>query len=232
MNTKYLYFVERLLLADIIQWDIENWSKALPFWEPFLPAGEGLKVGAFGEREGGLSLWLAQKGFQVECSDFNADMAPAQELHKKHEVDHLVSYSKQDITQSTFEDNHFDVVLFKSVIGALGDKDRQEKAFKELYRVLKPGGLLIFAENTVATKMHEFARKKFNNWGDRWRYIKIDETKEMLSDFSDMKFKSQGLMATFGRNEGQRRAITKMGKPVSKLVPNNWNYILFGACVK
>lgn len=224
--------MEQELLSDIIQWDIENWSKALPFWEPFLPAGDSLKVGAFGEREGGLSLWLAQKGFSIECSDFNADMAPAKELHQKYNVDHLVNYSKQDITKTTFDDAYFDVVLFKSVIGALSTKERQEAAFNELYRMLKPGGLLIFAENTEATKMHQKARKKFNNWGDRWRYIQIDETKEMLSQFSEVNFKSQGLMATFGRSEKQRRTITKMGKPISKIVPDNWNYILFGACVK
>jgi len=224
--------VERELLSDIIQWDIENWSKALPFWEPFLPEGKGLKVGAFGEREGGLSLWLAQKGFQVECSDFNADMGPAKELHEKYKVDHLVNYSKQDLTNTDFADGHFDVVLFKSVIGALGQKERQEAAFNELYRLLKPGGVLIFAENTEATKMHQQARKRFNSWGDRWRYIQIDETKEMLDEFSEINFKSQGLMATFGRSEKQRRTITKMGKPISKMVPNKWNYILFAACIK
>lgn len=220
------------MLEDIIQWDIENWSKALPFWETFLPNRKDLRVAAFGEREGGISLWLALKGYDVECSDYNADLQPAKDLHRKYKVESRVNYSKQNITSIQFNDEFFDVVVFKSVIGALGDKALQDKAFKELYRVLKPGGLLIFAENLQATRLHKFARKKFTNWGHRWRYIKVDETKEMLADFSEVHFKSQGFLATFGRSEEQRKRISRIDKPVSKIIPNSWSYILFGACIK
>jgi hypothetical protein len=58
------------LIEDIIVWDIVNWSSFLPFCEQFLdsdPAGkQALEVGA---RGGGLSLYLALKGYEVLCSD-------------------------------------------------------------------------------------------------------------------------------------------------------------------
>ena len=58
------------LIDDIIGWDIASWSEFLPFCEKFLdsdPIGkQALEVGA---RGGGLSLYLALKGYEVVCSD-------------------------------------------------------------------------------------------------------------------------------------------------------------------
>jgi 2-polyprenyl-3-methyl-5-hydroxy-6-metoxy-1,4-benzoquinol methylase len=66
------------LIDDIIGWDIDNWSKFLLFCERFLdhnPAGkQALEVGA---REGGLSLYLALKGYEVVCSDLEIPGFPA-----------------------------------------------------------------------------------------------------------------------------------------------------------
>ena len=225
--------METKLIQDIIQWDVVHWSKALPFWEKFIPKqGAGKIAAAFGEREGGISLWLAQKGFTVNCSDYHDNLSLAKALHQEYNVDDLIQYSQQDISQTTFESNYFDVVVFKSVLGALGDKKQQEKAIKELHRILKPGGVLIFAENLQATKTHQYLRKKFTSWGDRWRYIKPNEIKEMFSCFSECNFSYNGFIATFGRNENRRKLLSKIEYPFLKLIPNSWKYILFGVCMK
>ncbi len=217
---------------DIIQWDIKNWGEALDFWEPFLHQVEGKKAAAFGEREGGLSLWLSNHGFEVECSDYKLSEELPLALHRKYEVEKQVSYSNQDITEIYFPDNTFDVVMFKSVIGALGSKEKQDKALSELHRILKPGGYLLFAENLEATKLHNFARKKFTDWGHRWRYLRWTERMSQFSHFSGCMFKAKGFSATFGRSEKQRNVLASFDRVINPFTPNSWRYILFGACRK
>ena len=166
--------MDKAIVKDIIQWDVSNWSKLIPIWTKKLKERKG-KVLAFGEREGGLSLFLALKGFEVTFTDYNdfPEDLPL-EVHKKHNVTSSISYEKQDITSTTYSDNSYDVVVFKSVIGALGNIQDQVKALNEIYRILKPGGVLLFAENTRSSKVHQFARKKFTDWGHRWHYPSLD----------------------------------------------------------
>jgi SAM-dependent methyltransferase len=219
-------------LQDIFQWDVKTWSKALPFWEEHLSGQSSGKAAAFGEREGGLSLWLSKSGFDVICTDYNDFAEVPLKLHVSYGVDDKIDYQKQNITAPTFEDNSFDVVIFKSVIGALGKKELQQKALDELYRILKPGGYLLFAENMEASGLHKYARKKFTNWGHRWRYPTFNEMPEMLRKFSQVDSKTVGFFATFGRSEGQRSFLAAVDKLFSFLVPRSKRYVMVAACKK
>jgi hypothetical protein len=53
--------------TDIIQWDIENWSKCLDFWDDNIDLKSPKKVLALGERQGGMSLYFGLNGHQVIC---------------------------------------------------------------------------------------------------------------------------------------------------------------------
>ncbi len=216
---------------EIFQWDVKNWSRALKLWEDYLPEGENRKAAAFGEREGGLSLWLATKGFDVECSDYGDNFKLAEKLHAKHGVTNRITYSQQDITAINFPDNSFDVVMFKSVIGALSEKDRQQQAIDELYRILKPGGLLLFAENLEASPIHQKLRKKHINWAHRWRYLPWKETGSSLKKFTKVDQKAYGFFGVFGRSEKQRKIFSSLDF-LSFLLPKSWRYILFVAARK
>lgn len=219
-------------LSDFVQWDIQNWGKAIPFWQPYIDQVAPAKAAAFGEREGGLSLWLALNGIDVECSDYTVFESTPLEIHKDYRVSDRIRYSQQDITAISFPDNSFDFVLFKSVIGTLATKERQQQALDELHRILKPGGYLLFSENLEATALHRFARRKFTNWGDRWRYLKWSESDQMLSNYSKIEKKAVGFFATFGRTEGQRSFLSKIDRVFSPLVPKSWRYIMIAACRK
>jgi SAM-dependent methyltransferase len=219
-------------LSDFVQWDVQNWGKAIPFWQPYVEGVTDGKAAAFGEREGGLSLWLASNGMHVQCSDYTPFEKTPLVLHEKYNVVDQITYSQQDITSISFPDNTFDCVVFKSVIGTLATKERQQQALDELHRILKPGGHLLFAENLEATAMHRFARKKFTNWGERWRYIQWKEMDQMLAKFAHVDKKSVGFFATFGRSEGQRKFLSKLDLVVSPIIPKSWRYILIASCRK
>src|SRR3989442_9075535 len=102
-------------LDDIIEWDVINWSKCLDFWEPMIsgiPATA--RILALGEQNGGLSLWLASKGFMVICSDAPQPSIRARTIHLRNGVASRVFYMGVDAFRMPFQDNSFDVVICKS----------------------------------------------------------------------------------------------------------------------
>lgn len=215
--------MDKIFFNDVFQWDVINWSKSLKVWQ--LEKTQNGKAAGFGEREGGLSLLLAKNGYEVNCTDFNLPEKQPFELHQQYNVTEKISYQKEDITNISFEDHSFDIVVFKSVIGALNDKNKQIKAIQELHRILKPGGQLLFAENLEGSFLHKFARKRFTNWGNRWRYISTKEINEFLTDFSKFEMDTFGFFATFGRSEKQRSILSKVDAFFRPIIPKSKRYI-------
>ncbi len=162
-------------LDDIIQWDVKNWAGCLTFWQKHAPLTEKSTVLALGEREGGMSLHFALEGHHVICSDYNPMPETTKKMHAAYGVSEHITYAKIDMKAIDMADESVDVVVFKSVIGALGNEEDQKKAMAEIYRVLKKGGVLLFAENLSGSAVHSFLRKKFVSWGSRWRYITRNE---------------------------------------------------------
>jgi len=223
------------LKKDIIQWDVQSWSKALTYWDQNINWNNiqnGLELGG---RQGGLSLWLALKGVTVVCSDLKAVKNSSKPLHERYDLNKFITYEDIDATDIPYE-NHFDIIVFKSIIGGIGKNNNYEiqlKVFKEIHKALKPGGKLLFAENLIASSFHQRLRKKFVNWGNSWRYVSIQEMKDFLVIFSFSDIKTTGILATFGRNENQRNLLSAMDKLVfNKVCPAKWNYISYGIAEK
>lgn len=221
-------------LIDIIQWDVKTWGKALPFWEEKASLNSGMTALAVGERGGGLSLWLAKKGIKVTCTDYNDFPDSTEKLHQDYKVSDLISYkSNTDVTDlKQFSDETFDIVVFKSVIGALAEKEKQRQALKEIYRVLKPGGQLIFAENLKGSKLHVKLRKRFVRWNTYWRYLNLKTDMDLFDDFAQKEFKTSGFYATFGRTEKQRNFLAFFDRLIMWKIPKLWRYVLFGVLIK
>jgi len=219
-------------IKDIIQWDVKNWKNALFFWEEHFDFKPGQKVLVLGDRNGGLSLFFAKKGMQVVCSDFDLQLETAKTLHKKYQVENLIEYANVDMRQIPFEDSAFDVVAFKSVLGALNDFEDQNRAIHEIKRVLKSGGVFVFAENTRASKFHSWMRNKFAKWKDPWRYSDDNEFKKWSALFTKSSMKKRGFFGLFGRSENQRNFLGSVDGFFNYLTPRRWKYILVGVFVK
>jgi SAM-dependent methyltransferase len=220
---------------DIIQWDIKSWSKALDFWERNVPWENVNKCLELGGREGGLSLWMALKGKEVVCSDYELTKETAQKLHLKYKLEKQIQYMDIDATNIPFED-HFDVIVFKSIIGGIGynnNLEAQKLVFNQIYKALKPGGKLLFAENLVASPLHVYFRTKFIKWGNSWRYINKSETVEFLKEFKSTQIKTNGFLAAFGRTESQRTFFSYFDRYFFNwLFPESWKYIVYGIAIK
>ncbi|MEW6774416.1 MAG: class I SAM-dependent methyltransferase [Bacteroidota bacterium] len=223
------------LYNDIVQWDINSWSVALDIWDKDIDWSNKKTALEIGARNGGLSLWLALKNIDVICSDIENPQALALPLHQKYNVQHLISYQSIDATQIPFE-NYFDIIVFKSVLGGIGRNNNfqlQQKAIQEMHKALKKDGVLLFAENLVASPFHQKLRKKFVKWGNEWRYLNLNELKILLNIFSSYQIKTTGFLAAFGPKESQRKFLSYLDKLIfNHIVPDNYKYIAYGFAIK
>ena len=218
---------------DILLWDMNAWSAPLAWWNENMNGVATSTCLELGGREGGLSLWLALGGHLVICSDLEDAEAIAKPLHFKHGM-HSVRYMDIDATNIPFE-NHFDVIVFKSIIGGIGrvDEKWQQVVFDQIYKALKPGGRLMFAENLSASPLHKWLRRKFVRWGASWRYVSMEQLKMFSSAFSESELRATGFLSAFGRTERQRNFLNFFDRICfNHIVPDRWKYIGYGIVTK
>jgi len=222
--------------SDILAWDTVNWSKALNFWKKNVPSDKaGLKCLELGGNEGGLSLWLASLDHSVICSDLENPHKTASKLHDKFpELQSKIEYQAIDALKIPFE-NEFDIIVFKSILGGIsrdGQDEKKKEVIDQIYKALKPGGKLLFAENLEASSLHIFFRKKFVKWGAAWNYLRLNEVSALFSNFSDLSYGTAGFLGTFGRSEKQRQLLGYLDHVIEKLLPKKSCYIVYGVAKK
>jgi SAM-dependent methyltransferase len=220
-------------MDDVIGWDAENWSRSLEYWQSQSEINvQQANCLELGSHHGGLSLWLALHGAKVTCSDLALPGELAHQLHLRYGISRQVEYGALDAKNLPYTD-HFDVLCFKSVLGALGSEKDQEKAIHSMWKALRPGGELWFAENLLASPAHAALRSRFIKWGQRWRYVTVPEMRKFLAPFSTVTLTTVGVLGTLGRTERQRRAMARLDRCfVESLVPSSWRYIVIGVARK
>jgi SAM-dependent methyltransferase len=223
-------------LRDFLEWDVRNWAVALEFWTRHtrldLAGCSALEVGS---RHGGLSLWLATLGASVVCSDLERPTERARRKHSVAGVGSRIGYECIDATRIPYADR-FDLVVFKSVLGAvgrLGGRVAQARAVGQMYKALKPGGELFFAENLVASPMHRFLRRRFVGWSASWRYVSIEEMRDFLRPFASVSYCTIGFAGVFGRTGRQRAILGTLDRALlDGMVPESWRYVIAGVARK
>ena len=128
--------------------DNEMGNRWLREIEAHLPAGRQLRILDVGTGTGFFAILLARQGQQVEGIDLTpAMLAEARNQAAKEGLS--ISFREMDAQALHYGDESVDVVLSRNLTWTLPEP---EKAYREWYRVLKRGGLLLnfdadYAEN-------------------------------------------------------------------------------------
>jgi len=224
------------IIKDIITWDAINWTRSFNYLNEKIDIKDKnyncLEIGA---RQGGLSLWLAFNGNNVVCSDLSyydqeQELHKAKALHKKHNCSKKIKYEAINAMEIPYE-NHFDIVVFKSVLGGIGiyakkKINTEQKVVDQIFKCLKPGGMVIFIENLEASFLHMYLRKTFVKWGTSWNYLKLKEVLPLFNSFKSFNYNTFGFFGAFGRTEEQRQLFGKIDSVFEKFVPKSKRYII------
>jgi ubiquinone/menaquinone biosynthesis C-methylase UbiE len=215
-----------------MDWDVANWSGAVQFWQQHSAVSlQGARVLELGAHRGGLSLYAAARGADVVCSDIESPERPASPLHTQYGLEDRITYQAINATAIDFPDATFDLVLFKSVLGGLGQwSEAQATTMAEIARVLKPGGELWFAENLRAGWLHMVSRRYFLKRA--WHYPTFDEFIGTCDVFDRVETKRYGLLATFGRKHAIQDVLARVDAVIDPVAPQRWKYILFGVATR
>lgn len=228
------------LLADILQWDIDTWKTALALWEQCLSSElKGQQCLELGAGNGGPSLWLALKGADVICSDIGEPGAQAKALHKKYGVTSRMRYAAVDAQHLPFPDQSLDIICCKSVLGGISKQtqhDPKPQIIAEIYRVLKPGGWFLSADNLYASALHTHLRKHFISWSKGWEYFRPEELLTLLNPFDTVNYRTAGISALVGRNPQQRQWLSAFDQQIQNRLPQSlksrWHYVMATASQK
>lgn len=223
-----------LPVKNIIGWDIENWAEIINVWQPILDSfPQGSKALAIGERNGGLSLWLAMIGFDVLCTDVTDISKDASVLHAKYKLKGEITYTTLDIVNGAPLQQEFDIIIAKSLLGGLktersdastrGEFARR-KAVKNINTMLKPKGFFLAAENMQGSILLQLARKAAKK-KQGWDYLKYKELPTLFSDFGTIQIKTFGILPTFFPWQPVNRVCYKLNKHLLNELPDDQKYI-------
>ena len=107
--------------------------------ESYLPEGKPLDILDIGTGSGFFAVLLSGKGHHVQGIDLTpAMLKEAAALAQERRVD--VAFRQMDAQDLSYEDESFDVVVSRNLTWTLPEP---EKAYREWYRVLRKGGVLL-----------------------------------------------------------------------------------------
>lgn len=222
------------LERDVLAWDVLTWRQALRLWESHLPKRlEGWQALELGAARGGLSLYVGLKGAQVICSDLYSPENQARPLHQRYGLEGI-TYRALNAQRLDLPDQSLDLVCCKSVLGGVRKQqvtDPKPQMMAEIWRVLKPGGWLLLAENLQGHALHRWLRRRFVVWSGGWEYLPQEAWLALLSDFEVCAVRSAGLLALVGRSEEQRRWLARLDRLLLPYVSPSSHY-MFAAVLR
>ena len=121
------------------EYDSEKRERWLTEFRRYLPEGKPLRILDVGTGTGFFACLLAAEGHETIGIDLTPDMVE----HARHMAAVLgldVRFLQMDAEEPEFEPESFDVLVTRNLTWTL---PHIEKAYREWYRILKPGGVLI-----------------------------------------------------------------------------------------
>ena len=162
--------------------EVKSHGEALLNLNKVLAQKSGVKDGDIildaGCGHGGSSVWLAEN-YNVQVTGITLvphQVIKARNVARKRALDHRISFSEQDYSNTNFKDESFTLIwACESMCHA---KDKLD-FYREAYRLLKPGGRLICADYFRTQRpLNKEGEKLLHDWLDGWSIKDIDAFSE------------------------------------------------------
>jgi ubiquinone/menaquinone biosynthesis C-methylase UbiE len=136
-----------------------------------------------GTGTGTVAYAIAKYCTKVEAIDISPDMLAMAE--KKHTLDNI-NYQIMNAEKASFKDNTFNCVTSRMCFHHI---EKQNKAIKECYRIIKPGGKFVISEGIPPQGARKFYDDMFKLKEKRRTYT-IDDLVDLLEygGFTDIEF--------------------------------------------
>jgi tRNA (uracil-5-)-methyltransferase TRM9 len=154
-----------LIADDFSESRYQVWPEMIA-WQKYFTDGQ--KVLDVGCGNGRMTQLLADKkieyvGCDISSKLINIAKAKCQQYNFK-----TVDFQVADIRQLPWSDDTFDVLLAVAVLHHLPHPDNRWRGLQEMYRVLKPGGMLLMNNwyfwNAYANKKYQIKKQILVNW--------------------------------------------------------------------
>lgn len=120
-----------------------------------LPKKENLRILDVGTGTGFFAVLLAQAGHEVEGVDLTpAMLEEARAIAEQHGLS--ITFREMDAQALSYADESFDVVLSRNLTWTLPEP---ETAYREWFRVLKPGGVLLNFDADYAANVRSHSKQ-------------------------------------------------------------------------
>lgn len=169
----------------------EDWVKVPSIFaqearQYFPDRSEMLELGCGQGQDG---LWFAGKENNLQVLATDNEISGLENARvRKAELDiESIKFEQLDLAQPfRYEDETFDIVYSHLALHYF-DEDTTKQIFSEIYRVLKPGGILAFLANSVNDPEYKTGKEieadYFETAGTKKRYFCADTAREFAKDF-------------------------------------------------
>lgn len=134
---------------------------------------------------------FAKTKAEIYATDFSSEMIKYAKLKAKELGISKIKFFVEDASKLSFGDEFFDSVIFTHVLYCIPEKNKREKAVKEVYRVLKKGGgVFVSVWNKNSKRFVKKKKEIFVKWQDKGkRYYYLFDENEIHDLFKKAGFK-------------------------------------------
>ena len=216
--------------SKYFNWEISNFNKAANYWLTFLPKVIG-KITSLELGSGNGDISMIFSDLKYSCI-YSTDIKKIDKNQKIINKNNKIKFKQIDVLNIDFPDSSFDVIGCKSLLGGISknNKSNIHIATKEIYRVLKKGGMFIFAENIEGAFLHRIIRKYFKSSG--WYYPKLNHFIKSLEKFEEINYETTGFLTMISRNEKIKDKLFIIDEVLKNIISEESKYIIYGVAKK
>lgn len=189
------YYKKNASLYNKIRLDHENdFNHTIEIIREYAGVGDihlldiGCGTGKYGER-------LAEFGYKVNGVDKSQDQIK--------EAQKIIDAQVANALNLPFEENSYDLCIMIMVIHQMEESEKRIKAFKEAYRVLKPGGFFIIKTCSHKDLENRLTSRFFSGCleDDQKRYPDIAQLEKELNIFSKINIRPESVIVSHSKSD-------------------------------